>query len=392
MRILIASGFFESELPSYREYSYSSELAALGHTVTLMCGDQSQTWRFSRGATTPSNPSLGDNEFRAATGVTLLRRKVFFRVSDLVLYLPVISAIRSADVVHVIEFRQGVTVLIALLARLFGKPVVYDHEQRGDRTARWYSRVDSLLRRALIFTGSWCVDCVRHTVLANRDHFLSCTPRQVPTMFAPLGTDPRRFHFSADERDATRKTLGIAPDSRVAVMSGKLHVMKRVTDVVKACRAAGVRLILIGTIAPEVQAAIDELGPGDEIILPPASSAGLRAVYCAADLAIFTTFTLSYWEAYATGIQLVVPGTAFGKMVFAGDANVALFGSDDMFRVADEEYLKGVDITQMLATAIPTLPMQVRSSRSRYTAETQVQQLAKLYARVTTPGESVHAA
>jgi glycosyltransferase involved in cell wall biosynthesis len=393
MRILIASGFFESELPSYREYSYSSELAALGHDVTLMCGDQSQVWRFSKGGVSASDPTVADDEFRASSGVRLLRRHVFFRVSDLVLYLPLLGAIRRADVVHVIEFRQGITLIVALLARLMGKPVVYDHEQRGDRTAHWYSRVDSALRRLLIFTGSWCVSCVRHTVLANREHFLSCTPRKVETIFAPLGTDPKRFYFDSQERNATRTELGIDPGTRIAVMSGKLHAFKRIVEVVQACRDAGVRLILIGNLAPEVRTGIDALPPGNEIILPLGSAARLRAIYCAADIAVFTTFTLSYWEAYATGVQLVVPDTEFSEMVFEGDPNVARFGNSAMFRVVDEEYRKEATIREPVARALCSLGPQQRTSRTRYTAATQVKHLSDLYGRLTGNNrEPAHAA
>jgi len=384
MRILIASGFFESELPSYREYSYSKELAALGHDVTLMCGDQSHIWRFGRGGLCPTNPMSADLEFNRSTGVRLLRRKVFFRISDFVLYMPSLAAIRNADVVHVIEFRQGATLLVAMLARAFAKPVVYDHEQRGDRISRWYSRIDSLFRRLLIFAGSWCVDCVRHTVLANRDHFRSCTPRKVEMIFAPLGADPERFYYDPKERISVREELRIAPQTRIAVMSGKLHALKRVVDVVRACRCAGVRLILIGAMTKDVRAQIDGLEPGDEIFLPAGEPARLRSVYCAADFAIFTTFTLSYWEAYGTGIQLVVPDTAFSTLVFHGDVNVVRFGSPNMFRVADEEYLPGADIVGSLIDAVAKTPLQRRVSRSRFCAGTQARDLVELYDRLTT--------
>lgn len=380
MRVLLGSGFFESELPSFREYSYSKELAQLGHEVTLMCGDQSYVWSRSRVRLAASQPARNDREFIAATGVSVLRRHVFFRVSDFVLYWPVLSAIRSADVVHVIEFRQGVTVLIALLARLFGKPVVYDHEQRGDRTARWYSRVDSLFRRLLIFVGSLTVSCVRHTVLANREHFLSCTPRKVPTMFAPLGVDPQRFFHDERARQRVRAELGLRPEERVAVMSGKLHKLKHVSDVARACERAGVRLLLVGTIASDVAEQLKALGSGTVIALPQAPAERLREIYNAADLAIFTTFSVSYWEAYATGVHLVLPATAFTERVFANDPNVTSFGEPGMFRVADEEYRDGIDIAPAVYDALQTPLPAARQSRMRFSSADQCAELAKVYA------------
>lgn len=382
MRVLLGSGFFESELPSFREYSYCKELALLGHDVTLLCGDQSYIWSGSRAGLPPTNPTANDREFAARTGVSVLRRRVFFRVSDFVLYWPVIAEIRRADVVHVIEFRQGVTVLIALLARLFGKPVVYDHEQRGDRTARWYSRVDSLFRRVLIFIGSLSVSCVRHTVLANREHFHSCTPRRVEAIFAPLGVDPERFYYDAAAREAVRAELGFASADRVAVMSGKLHKLKRVIDVAKACQRANVRLMLVGTLAPDVAAELAKLPQGTVTILGQAKPERLRDVYNAADLAIFTTFSVSYWEAYATGVHLVLPATAFTQLVFAEDPHVTLFGTADMFRVSDEEYREGVDITDAVNAALCARVSGDRQSRMRFSAQVQCRELANLYARL----------
>lgn len=388
MRVLLGSGYFESELPSFREYSYSKELAQLGHEVTLMCGDQSYVWSRSRVRLPVSNPARNDKEFAAATGVSVLRRRIFFRVSDFVLYWPVLAEIRRADVVHVIEFRQGVTVLIALLARLFGKPVVYDHEQRGDRTEKWYSRVDSMFRRLLIFIGSLTVSCVRHTVLANREHFLSCTPRRVPTIFAPLGVDPQRFFYDAQARERVRSELGLLPTQRVAVMSGKLHRLKRVTDVARACERAGVKLLLVGTIAPDVAQELKSVTDGTLVALPQATADRLRDIYNAADFAIFTTFSVSYWEAYATGVHLILPATDFTERVFATDPNVTKFGTADLFRVPDEEYREGVDISDVVYQALQVELPAARQSRMRFSAPDQCVELAKVYASLVAPASA----
>jgi hypothetical protein len=386
MKVLLASGFFESQLPSFREYSYAKELATLGHEVTLMCGDQSYIWSRSRVRLETTQPDACDADFCAATGVQLLRRRVFLRVSDFVLYLPVLRAIRDADVVHVIEFRQGVTLVVALLARMLGKPVVYDHEQRGDRTARWYSRVDSYFRRGLIFAGAFMIDCVRHTVLANRDHFRSCTPRRVEEMFAPLGTDPARFFHNAEERQRTRASLEIKPAEFVAVMSGKLHADKKVAEVVSACRQAGIRLILMGSRTADVDAALAALPEGSEILLPAANAEGLRKVYNAADIAIFTTFTVSYWEAYATGLRLVVPASEFTQYVFDRDPHVTLFGEPAMFRVPDESYRENFDVVSALARVLRQLPRQSpteRVSLMKFSAIEQGRRLSELYRCLT---------
>jgi glycosyltransferase involved in cell wall biosynthesis len=379
IKVLLASGFFESQLVSFREYAYSAELRAQGHHVTLMCGDQSYIWSRSRVGLPVTQPMQHDAEFVVRTGTRLLRRRVFFRASDFVLYLPDVAAIRNADVVHVIEFRQGVTLAVALLAWAFGKPVVYDHEQRGDRSARWYSRVDSIFRRALIGVGARVVDCVRHTVLANREHFASCTPRRVRTMFAPLGADIARFHHDETERRRVRMELDLPSDARVAVMSGKLHAEKRIVDVVKACEAASVHVILVGTLAPDVARELARIGA-------PFSSTGevssdrLRALYNAADIAIFTTFSVSYWEAYATGIQLLVPATRFTALIFENKPGVTCFGSPSMFAIEDEQYRPDVDVREALTQALLKVePTVARRSRDDFSREQTGRRLAALY-------------
>lgn len=387
IRVLIASGFFESSLVSFREYAYSRGLAALGHQVTLMCGDQSYVWAHGRVKLPVTNPAEKDAAFVAQTGVRLLRRSVFVRVSDFALYVPSIAAIKNADIVHVIEFRHGVTLLVALLARLMGKPVVYDHEQRGDRSERWYSRIDSRFRRSLISLGSVLVDCVRHTVLANRDHYRSCSLTQVETMFAPLGVDTALFFFDENERTALRRRLRIAPNERLAIMTGKLHHLKRVPDVVLACRRAGIRLVLVGPLSPNVDHEIKGLGPGTEIMLAQTNPEDLRALYNAADYGIFTTFTVSYWEAHATGLHLLVPATEFTEIVFGNDLSVTPYGDSQMFIIPDEQYHPEVDLAEMIEIALRcSRPAADRASRTDFSSSVTVQRLSELYYRLLRGG------
>ncbi len=64
LRVLLVSGFFESQLVSFREYAYSKELADLGHEVTLMCGDQSYIWSKSRVRLPVTDPAKDDRDLR----------------------------------------------------------------------------------------------------------------------------------------------------------------------------------------------------------------------------------------------------------------------------------------------------------------------------------------
>jgi glycosyltransferase involved in cell wall biosynthesis len=383
MKILICSSFFESQLPTWREYSYSANLSEQGHDVTLLCGDQSQIWKYSRVKLPVTKPDLYDGEFTEKTGVNLLRRRVFFRVSDFVLFIPSIRAIRRADIVHCIEFRQGSTMIVAMLAWLMGKPVVYDHEQRGDRDARWYSRVDAVFRRMLIAMGSITVRAVRHTVLANRDHWRKNTMKKgVREMFAPLGADPNIFYMDCRERADARAEYGLEDGQKVAIVSGKLHAQKRIPSVVQACREVGMRLILVGSMPEDVRREINLLGPGDEIIINNVDTDRLRRLYNAADIVIFTTFTLSYWEAMATGLFLVAPRTSFTELAIEAQPNVALFGNEGMFSISDEQYRVDVDIGPPLIETLKSITLTDRKENLVFSAPAQARALSALYHEV----------
>jgi len=207
-------------------------------------------------------------------------------------------------------------------------------------------------------------------------------------MLAPLGIAPRLFFFDPAACASLRRIHGIALGTPIAVMSGKLHGCKRVVDVVKACRASGVRLVLVGTFAEKLRDEIARLPPGGEILLQQVEAGDLRGIYSMADIAIFTTFTISYWEAHATGIKMVIPNTAFSRLVFEGDADVLRFGEPSMFAVEDEEYRPHVAIEGMLAEGLERAKESLRSglkraSRLRFSAAVQAAALSELYQRVT---------
>jgi glycosyltransferase involved in cell wall biosynthesis len=224
-------------------------------------------------------------------------------------------------------------------------------------------------------------------VLANREHFKSCSLREVESMFAPLGVDPERFYFDDKARVEQRLALGIDGTRPVVIMSGKLHAYKRVIDAVRACRAVGVRLVLVGTMADDVRRELGTLPAGDEIVLPQANAEQLRALYCTADIVLFTTFTLSYWEAHATGAKLLVPDTEFSRMVFEDEPGVMRFGAPGMFKVEDEEYAEGVDVASHLEAGLRSLLAasdhgEPRGSRVRFSSKQQALSLAQVYGRL----------
>lgn len=353
LNVLIVSAFFESAMPSLREPQYSRALSEAGANVTLFVSTGSNVWKFNRAGLKPTDPAKNDEQLSREFGFTVVRRRPLLRLSDLFLIWPPIKLIRSADMIHVIEFRQGFTVLVAIIGKLLGKPVIYDHEQRGDRHYSILHSMDSFVRRALIFIGSFFVDCVRHTVVANGQHFRASTFRRPPMFMRPLGADESRFFFDADQRKAFRNELGVAEGEKLVVFSGKLTEDKRIVDVVKAVKQAGATLALAGRLDGRIWQELVDEGLSEQIKrldwLAPTRLAGL---YSAADVVVFTTFSLSYWEAALTGAKVVVPKSHFFEAVLADQENFFGFGSPDMFVVEDEQYRATADVVGPLSATI----------------------------------------
>lgn len=355
MKILICSGFIETELDSFRENQYPRLLSSLGHDVTVVGSRLSWIWKFNRAGSRPSNPTARDHEFQVKYKYKILRVPSLIRVGDFILLMPPVKQMLSCDVVHVIEFRQGNSVLVALIARLMGKPIVYDHEQRGDRNYTILHRIDSKFRRFLIMFGSLFPNVVRHTVLSNRRHYLECAIRKPEHMqLAPLAADSSVFYYDELVRQSLRIELNVAANVRVVLMTGKITPEKRPIQAIRAAFRAGCTVWIVGSLHPHVLDDIKSLDPREKArltIFPATTAEGLNRFFNAADIVLFTTFTVSYWEAATCGALLVVPRTEFSERAISAD-HAVLFGDESMFSTVEERYRDDVDIESLIAAAM----------------------------------------
>lgn len=376
-RILIVSGFTETSINSFREIQYPRALAQRGWRVSIFTSDQSYIWRFNRARLPQTNPCVADDALRAL-GVQIHRRRPLIRISDFLVLLPSLRLLREADLVHIVEFRQGFSVAVALFAKLLGKPVVYDHEQRGDRNYSWLHRADSAVRRLCIGVGSLFVDVVRHTVHANRDHFHKCAWRNVRTVFSPLAADERVFGYDPDARSELRSSWKLDAKARVAVFSGKLDAAKRSDQAIKALVDLGWYVVAVGRVPDAVRASLEQI-PNVRLI-SHVSPKELNRIYSAADLAVFTTFSISYWEALATGLKILVPRTTFSESSLSPD-HAILFGRESMFVVPEEQYQANADIYRLVRVAAEgfTLTNEARTTRPEFTWPAKGAELDSLY-------------
>lgn len=351
MKIVIVCAFFESAMRSFRENQFAERLSKRGHQVKVITSDQSYIWRLNRARVRPTIPTSEDSYYQGLTNLQLIRRKPLIRVGDFVLLPLNRQDFRDADIVHVLDFRQGVTAVAARIAQSLGKPVVYDHEQRGDRVGSFLHRFDNLFRRGLIKFGGKAPNLVRHTVMANRSFFQQVVPSYVGEFaLTPLGVNDKVFFKDECLRGKTRKELGLAEDGFMFLFSGKIDFDKRPTDVAKAMQRAGHTLFLAGKVSDGVKQAL--VGFSNVIFLGEKTQTELNALYNACDCAVFTTFSLSYWEALAAGANLIVPSTKFSKNILEGIEGVVLFGRSDMFEVEEERYISDFPVEDVFYEAI----------------------------------------
>jgi hypothetical protein len=353
LKILICSGFTETELISFRENQYPRIISSYGHDVVVSTSNRSYIWKYNRSKSKQTEPAKNDVKFMSEYGYEIKRKNPFIRIGDFVIMsIPLIDIIK-ADVVHVIEFRQGYSVMVAMVAKILGKRVVYDHEQRGDRHYSILHTVDSAFRRILIGIGSLFVDYVRHTVYVNGEHYLKNAWKKPKCIkLSPLAADERVFFFDPEIRKLGRLKYRLIDGEKVYILSGKLGESKKTNQVLQLLCSSGSRVIVAGTVDDETSKFIKK---NSDLILYVGSvdASELNILFNVADVAIFTTFSVSYWEALSAGLNIIVPRSRFSEAILVGE-NCILFGSEDMFSVVEEQYISNYDLTGDVKAALNT--------------------------------------
>ncbi len=165
-----------------------------------------------------------------------------------------------ADVVVCVDFR-GVG-LGALLARaLTGRPVILHAQTDGVLS---FAAVRRTLTRAGL--GRWAGTFVRPLqLLYNRADAYPCISRDIAAETLAAGVRPERIHYSpnpvntreftpalSQQRAELRARLGIAADTRVAIVVGRLSREKGQLDALRAWKLAGVERALLLLVGPDM--------------------------------------------------------------------------------------------------------------------------------------------
>ncbi len=144
-----------------------------------------------------------------------------------------------ADALHVLECLYVSSAIAVILAERHGKPVVVSQNVGLVRYAfpplNWIQgAAHATLGRAVLRHAS-------HVVLATpaaAAHVNMLFPGGLPRVSAfPIGIDTSRFHPATEhERQAARRSLGIAPEAQVAFFAGRLVEKKGVPVVLDVCQ------------------------------------------------------------------------------------------------------------------------------------------------------------
>ena len=155
-----------------------------------------------------------------------------------------------ADAIHVLECLYLSSAIAVILARRHGKPVVVSQNVGLVRYAfsplNWIQRAaHATLGRAVLRHASYVVLATPAAAVQVNALFPGGLPR-VSTF--PIGIDTSRFHPATEhERQTARRSLRIAPETKLAFFAGRLVEKKGVSIVLDVCqRLADVQFVVVG--------------------------------------------------------------------------------------------------------------------------------------------------
>ncbi len=124
-------------------------------------------------------------------------------------------------------------------------------------------------------------------------------------LFAPYAVDNGRFHRAYEElrtqREALRRELGLPPDKRIVLYSGKYILKKRPLDLLAAFAAcphrASACLVFMGEgpLRPEMEAFIEREGLDNVVLTGFVNQSAVSKYYAAADLFVMCSAEGETW-------------------------------------------------------------------------------------------------
>lgn len=299
MKIMYVPAFYMPD-HEYRENYYPKYLKTQGHVVKVVTSDL--YYHFNK----EINGKKRKDKIRNLKHLDedyIIRKKAFIYFKDKVLF-NVSKEIKSfhPDIIHIFEATQYEPLITAFLAHKMGINVVYEHEQRefGKSLLAKIDRLITPLFLKKIVQYSTGIRVLNEEALDFLKRYSNLNGKKIS--ISTLGYNPKIFFFDERLREETRRKLALKDEDILAIVSGKNLKSKRVDLIIKALsKYPNVKLIIIGSEEfTQVYKALSLLSPIE-----------LNAYYNAADLCIWTRYTVSYFQALGTGCQILIPKTPY---------------------------------------------------------------------------------
>jgi glycosyltransferase involved in cell wall biosynthesis len=246
------------------------------------------------------------------------------------------------------------------LARTAGRPFVFTYHTLYDRYAHHVPLPRALVAPRAIRWSTRFADTA-DLVLAPSDFVarrLRAQGVRRPIEVLPTGIDLARFE--PGDRDAARRSLGLAGGDRILLYVGRLDREKNLEFLVRAVAridAPGVRLLLVGRgmQGPDLRRAVLACGLGERVeFRGGALPDSLPAYYRAADVFVFASTTetqgLAVLEAMACGRPVVaVRASGVEEVVAEGVSGLLVPEDPAVFAAAVSQVLADADLADKLA-------------------------------------------
>lgn len=322
----------------------------------------------------------------------IVRIKPCFQVKDIIYFKfkKIIKQIKP-DVVHIYEARQYIPYRIAKYCVKNNIPFVYEHEQRIEGRGllgkikssffvnRWLKFIVTNAQLVRVVTPGAKQYVIKHCGEKHSDKIYVST----------LAYDKNRNFFDMQQRIDFRKKYNIDNNKIVLAVSGKYSDRKKIEVIIRAFKKVhriDLVFIIIGVADKNYSPIISEtIGTAENIIwknkLLPQNE--LNEFFNGIDYIIWTAPTISFFEALATGLKIIIPyGEATSHL---NSKNIIYYGKNGGIEVKDN-CIQDDDVIEKelvnIITGLNKYKREINNDVEQYEATAIVKELNFQYEKI----------
>jgi len=325
MKIAYCIGFYDKDF-NYREKIYAEYFSQIKETQVYIL-----TSNLPYPSLNKTNKEIGAGTAKEGN-ITVIRRRPLLKLRDIIFFKfkKIITQIKP-DIVHVFDSRQFVTYKIAQFAYNKNIPVIYDHEQRTE---------GSTLRgeiRSKLCNDKWtrktmrCCSAINVATPGAKAYLMKLDSKSENKIsIMPLCYDKRSFYYDKFLYKSFRGKYGIQNEKIIIGTSGKFSKNKRLEVIIEAFNETNRNdclLFIVGEIEQEyLQKLRTQLSKNKRIIFSSRlfNTIELNEFFNGIDYGIWTSPTISFFEAIGTGLQIIIPFGSATKHLHSN--NVTFYG------------------------------------------------------------------